>query len=134
MLEQESAAEQAKKEGKEPPKFPPLMTNANAAAAMGLIPSEEEKTMTPLQKEIHRGLHGVTGPARKQYVDRIEKMATPEERELELRLIESELATIRAKSQQVEGFYKEEQEARHLREAAGKQTVGDQIKKWWGWT
>jgi len=77
-------------------------------------------------------LEGVAGPTRKEYEKRLENLS-PIERAVEERAIEGELAATRAYSKQIEAEFIKERIHRLQRKEEGRETIGDTIKRWWGW-
>jgi len=52
---------------------------------------------------------------------------------VEERAIEGELAATRAYSKQIEAAFIKERIHRLQRKEEGRETIGDTIKRWWGW-
>ncbi|KAF2140953.1 uncharacterized protein K452DRAFT_229545 [Aplosporella prunicola CBS 121167] len=143
MLAQERAVAEAKEKGETPPVFGSILSKANVAAAMrGDVPDaapvrpDVEAKLRAFEQGEHVAslddLKGLAPKARQEFEDRLKKMST-EERELELRAIVGEWASAQALTKQVEGFYEEERKRRLVRQGEGKETVGDTLKRWWGW-
>lgn len=135
LLEQEKLIEQAKKEGKSIPKFESVLSKQNIARALAdkatgtvsstpgqVISEDEEKQMWKRIKP----------ESRKLYEQKISELPE-EERELERKALLGELKAQTLLTKNVEQTFIEERIQRLKRREAGQATVGDMIKRWWGW-
>ncbi|KAK0660154.1 hypothetical protein DIS24_g3305 [Lasiodiplodia hormozganensis] len=157
MLEQERLVAEAKEKGEEPPKFGSILSRENVAAAMrgDVAPltvekaaaaesakaasektkADEAKAKEAEERELARSLDEMPALApkmRKEFEDRLRELHG-EERDIELRAIQGEFAESRVIAKQVEAVFEEEKVKRLERQARGKETMGDTIKRWWGW-
>ncbi|KAH7059049.1 hypothetical protein B0J12DRAFT_594925 [Macrophomina phaseolina] len=134
MLEQERLVEEAKARGEEPPRFGSILSKENVEAAMkGNVAPLRAKEME--EKELARNLdemRGLSPKMRKEFEDRLKELHGVE-REIELRAIQGEFAESKLIAKQVEALFEEEKVKRLERQSQGKETIGDTIKRWWGW-
>lgn len=150
MKEQEALIEKAREEGTEIPKFESVLSKRNVVRAV------EGKSLSsrPLT-EATTGATGATGvfavpmdtteqeddadvwshikpTARQQYEKNLAKLP-PEEQEIERRALMGELRANTGMAKQLEGTFIEERINRMKRREKGQATIGDTIKRLWGW-
>ncbi|KAF2834311.1 hypothetical protein M501DRAFT_1020896 [Patellaria atrata CBS 101060] len=146
MLEQERIVREAEEKGLPSPEFKPVMSKENIAVVMGLRKTEDATIAAgPARSKLNIPdsavaemdvgsplLPGIAPERRREFFKSLEGKSV-EERELEIRAMEQEVATVNVLSKGVSDILSEEKKAREERIAAGKAGVGDYIKKWWGW-
>ena len=71
-----------------------------------------------LQRELRERLNGLSA----------------EERALEIRLFEEEVHSKQNMGYEVANIYEDERIERKARRESGRETVGDRMKRWWGWS
>jgi len=134
MLDREQAAEEAKMRGDEVPKQPPLISPERTAAALG----KDSAWAKARQRALELGEGAGTklsdfNPEKQEAIKkRIEGMSELE-RDLELQLIAAETRATREYAEKVHETFEEERQHRLDRRARGKETVGDTMKRLWGW-
>lgn len=133
MLDQEAQIEQAKAEGREPPKWESVLSKQNVSRAMAgkslsatpaaeKSPVEDGDTLWKL----------ITPESRARY----EKMLAdlpPAEQDIERRALLGEMQANIGQARQVQDAFVEERISRMKRREAGQSTIGDTIKRLWGW-
>lgn len=132
MLEREKVVEEARKEGQQAPAFPPLIQHESAMKALGEdsawararqqaradgLPTNFSSYSPEKQKEISERIQGLTGV----------------ERELELQLFVAEERAQSEYMHRIEQLSEDEKRHRAERRERGRETVGDSIKRMWGW-
>lgn len=145
MLEQERAVEEAKARGEEPPVFESIMSKENVAAAMKgevapVVVVKQEKMDAEKAREVEERklaesldeMRGLSPKMRKEFEERVRKLSGVE-RELEIRAIQGEFAESKSIAKQVEALFEEEKVKRLGRQSEGHETIGDRIKRMWGW-
>ncbi|GME41508.1 hypothetical protein GTA08_BOTSDO12819 [Neofusicoccum parvum] len=147
MLEQERAVEEAKARGEEPPVvLGSVLSGESVGAALrgNLAPAaaqveggkvDEAKVKEFEEKELARKLDemkGLSPKMRKEFEDRLKDLHGVE-RELELGAMKGEFAESKLIAKQVEQLFEEEKVKRLERQSEGRETIGDTIKRWWGW-
>lgn len=135
MLQQEAEIEKAEKEGREPPKFESVLSQANVARARA--GKQTSTTALPAQGsaqvETEEDIWSSIKPeARKKYEEAIAKLP-PRDQDIERMAILGELKAQSGMSKQVEETLVEERINRMKRKESGQATIGDTIKSWWGW-
>lgn len=144
MLAQEKEIEKAKKEGRPIPEFKPVMSKENIAAVLNANPPQ---TTTPTSSIALRDnlptpptpgrgealdFEGLPERVRKVFEKRLRDVKSPEERALEERAIEAELAVTAKMGKEAEVVWAEERRKRQERQEQGRQTLGDRVKTFWG--
>ncbi|QDS69088.1 hypothetical protein FKW77_010107 [Venturia effusa] len=109
IVEQEKAIDEAKKNGQPIPQFQPVMPRKN------IIPVDESS------KELRKAL-----------AKRVKGM-DPQERAIEEAAFAAEIENQKVVGQQGVQFLEREQQARAERFKDGTATLGDRMKRWWGW-
>ncbi|KAF1951738.1 hypothetical protein CC80DRAFT_192912 [Byssothecium circinans] len=134
MLEQEKLIEKAKEEGKPIPKFESVLSKQNVVAAVSgkspttpsalgqIIPDEEEEQVWKKIKP----------ESRKSYEQKLAELP-PEDQEFERKALLGELRAQSGMAKAVEQTFIEERINRMKRREAGQATIGDTIKRLWGW-
>lgn len=123
MIEQERRRKEAEEQGLPVPEYKPVMSKENISRAMGIgaASQREQDVWSKIKPE-----------KRKEFEERL-KGKSREDRELEMRLLESEVQMEVDSLQRLGDILKDEQEARAERKRQGKSTIGDRAKSWWGW-
>ncbi|KAF2643213.1 hypothetical protein P280DRAFT_467279 [Massarina eburnea CBS 473.64] len=134
MLEQEKLIDKAKEEGKPIPKFESVLSKQNvvravsgkapaAPSALGQIirDDEEEQVWKNIKPE-----------SRKSYEQKLAGLR-PEDREFERKALLGELKAQTGMVKAVEEAFIEERINRMKRRETGQSTIGDTIKRLWGW-
>ncbi|OMP81661.1 hypothetical protein BK809_0002654 [Diplodia seriata] len=151
MLAQERLVKEARERGEEPPAFGSILSRENVAAAMkgevaplkvqrvaeegAKAKVDEAKARELEERDLARDLdemRGLSPKMRMEFEERLKELHG-EERDVELRVIQGEYAESRLIAKQVEALFEEEKVKRLERQEHGKATIGDTIKKWWGW-
>ena len=135
MLQQETEMEKAKEEGRPMPKFESVLSNRNVAKAMGAT-SQPATTSIEISKpgvDYETDIWSQIKPAsREEYEKKLAKLP-PEEQEIERMAVLGELKAQTGVAKQVEETFVAERINRMKRREAGQATLGDTIKRWWGW-
>lgn len=144
MLAQEKEIEEAKKEGRLIPEFKPVMSKESIAAVLN---ADAPQTTTPTSSIALKdnlptpptpgrgeslNLEGLPERVRKVFEKRLQDAKSPEERALEERAIEAELAVTAKMGKEAEVVWAEERRKRQERQEQGRQTLGDRVKTFWG--
>lgn len=131
---QEAAVEKAQAEGLPLPTFENVLSKQNvvlAAAGKPLTQSPPAGISAEQQANDEVWAH-LKPDARAEYEKQLAKLP-PEEREIERQSILGELRASTGMFQQVGAAYEEERIQRLKRKDAGQSTLGDAVKRWWGW-
>jgi hypothetical protein len=135
LVEQEALIEKAKEEGKPLPKFDSVLSKQNLARALAdRQPNKGQPAGAAkpvVEDEDHVWSH-IRAESRKEYE---KKLATlpPEEQEIERQALLGELRAQTGMAKKVEVTFVEERINRMKRREAGQATIGDTIKRLWGW-
>lgn len=133
MLAREAAAEEAKKEGVEIGPLPPLISTESTTKALG----EDSAWARARQKALEMKGEGVNlndyTPDRQKQIKKQLEGLSEQEKELELQLIAAERRAQIEYAEQINERWAEERRSRADRRDRGKETVGDTIKRLWGW-
>ena len=133
MLEQEALMEKAREEGRPIPKFNSVLSKQNVARAFAgkpLPPSLASEDSAPVQEE---DVWSQIKPAsRVEYEKKLAELPE-EEREIERQALLGELRAQTGMASKVEATFVEERINRMKRREAGQATIGDTIKRLWGW-
>lgn len=133
MMEQEAAIEKAKEEGREPPKYQSVLSKQNIARAMSGQPSSAAPAIGTSQAEDTQDLWELVKPeSRARYETLLAKM-TPAEQDIEKAALVGEMQANIGRAKQVQDTFIEERINRMKRREAGQSTIGDTIKRLWGW-
>ena len=117
MLEQEAAIEAAREEGREIPKFGPLVTEPKAKGETG---AEDDFDVSRLSPE-----------AQKKWKEQLEKVPE-EERRAEERAMKGEMRAKAELASRIQGLWKEQEQERQSRKAEGKDTIIDKVSGLFG--
>lgn len=135
LLEQEALIAKAQEEGKPIPKFESILSRQNvarAAAGTSLASQPVTKTQRPDQEDESDVWSRIKPTSRQQYEKQLAGMP-PEEQDIERRALVAELRAQTGMAKKVEETFVEERINRMKRREAGQATMGDTIKRWWGW-
>ena len=132
MLQREKAAEQAKKAGEEAPAFQPLIQHETTAKALGEDSAWSRARQRAQAENLPTSLSQYPRERQEEIRERIKGMSE-QEKELELQLIAAEGRAQLEYADQIQQRMDEERQHRHDRRDRGKETVGDSIKRMWGW-
>ncbi|KAF2440671.1 hypothetical protein P171DRAFT_368346 [Karstenula rhodostoma CBS 690.94] len=134
MMEQEAAIDKAKEEGREPPKYESVLSKQNIARAMSGAPvSAAPVAGKPQPDDGTQDLWKLIKPdSRARYEALLAKM-TPAEQDIEKAALVGEIQADIGQAKQVQDTYIEERINRMKRREAGQSTIGDTIKRLWGW-
>ncbi|KAI7594635.1 hypothetical protein D0869_07112 [Hortaea werneckii] len=142
MLDREAAAEKAREEGVEAPVEVPLIEERSTTQALGEDSAWAKARQRALQMSGKSGaadaqagefdLSMYSLERQKQIREQIKDL-NPRERELELQLIAAETRSQIEYAQQIKAALDAERAGRLDRRERGKETVGDTIKRLWGW-
>ncbi|KAF1913766.1 hypothetical protein BDU57DRAFT_321485 [Ampelomyces quisqualis] len=130
MLQQEAAIEQAEKEGRERPKFESVLSRQNLARTMAATASQPNPYPSP--QDENDVWSKIKPESRKAYEEKLAELPV-EQQEVERMAVLGELKAQTGITKKVEEAFVEERLQRMRRREAGRATIGDQIKYWWGW-
>ncbi|KAI5217961.1 hypothetical protein E4T41_08620 [Aureobasidium subglaciale] len=125
MLDREEATKAAEAQKLPTPEFKPLITSKSTTEALGERPAPETQPA-------REGLDMYTGEKRKALEQSLENK-TPAEREIEIQLIAAEARANAEYAAVVHEHFEAEKHIREGRRERGRETVGDTIKRAWGW-
>jgi hypothetical protein len=126
MLDREKAMKEAEEKKLPAPEFKPLITSTSSKEVLG---SQQEDAQSQPTKE---GLDMYTGEKRKAIEQSLaDKKGS--ERELEIQLMAAEARANAEYAAVVHEHYEAEKKIRESRRERGRETVGDTIKRAWGW-
>ncbi|WPG97277.1 Hypothetical protein R9X50_00005100 [Acrodontium crateriforme] len=132
MLDREREAEEAKKEGKEAPSLTPLITAESTEKALG----SDSAFSTARARARELGMTNTLSqyaPEKQEQIKESLKGMNERERELELQLIAAETRAELEYADKIKAELAVERQARAERRDRGKETIGDTIKRLWGW-
>lgn len=132
MLERERIQEEARQEGREPPVLPPLIQAERTTEALGQDSAWARARQRALERGASPNLSAFPPERQDQIRKRIQGMSK-EEQELELQLIAAESRAQMEYADKVSASYEDERRLRADRRERGKETIGDSIKRLWGW-
>ena len=132
MLEREAKMKEAKKAGRETPKLDPLLQPDVLTKTLGEKSAYARARERARAAGLPTNLSAYTPEKQEEIKERVKGMSE-QERELELQLIAAETRAQLEYSDQVKERMEEERIHRAQRRERGKETVGDTIKRWWGW-
>ena len=110
----------------------PLISPESTTAALG----ENSAWARARQKALAAGTEGVLAqfsPERQEQIRQQMEGMSPREKELELQLVLAEQGAQREYAEQIRERMEEERVGRMERRGRGRETVGDSIKRLWGW-
>lgn len=130
MMDRERITEEAKKEGREAPVFAPLIRSRDAAPA-----TSGESAWAKVRAQAQAQPAEPFQLSEEQQKSLQERMAgkSQQEKELELELFKMEQKSKTEYAMQIQGVLEEEKQHRAERRERGRETVGDSIKRLWGW-
>ncbi|KAK4985748.1 hypothetical protein LTR50_005770 [Elasticomyces elasticus] len=131
MMERERLSEEAKKAGLPEPTFEPLLNPQSASEAASAF-SGTEAVPTATQATQARGLD-IFGPEKRKEIEARLAGKSVQERELEVQLIVAESRASVEYGEKIREHFDAEKKQRGERMERGKGTVGDTIKRIWGW-
>ncbi|KAF2654332.1 hypothetical protein K491DRAFT_679800 [Lophiostoma macrostomum CBS 122681] len=138
LKEQEALIEKAKEEGQPLPKFESVLSRQNVARAVAGGPPPTTSVpvvgdLDPVDRLAETDVWANVKPeARQQYEKKLAELP-PERREIERQALLGELRANNGIAKQVEVAFIEERINRMKRREAGQATIGDTIKRLWGW-
>jgi hypothetical protein len=138
LKEQEGQIEKAKEEGRPLPKFESVLSRQNVARAVAGGPNPATRVpaagdLELVDREAENDLWSNIKPeVRERYEQKLTELP-PETREIERQAMLGELRANTGMAKKVEVAYIEERINRMKRREAGQATIGDTIKRWWGW-
>ena len=125
MLEQEKAIEEAKAAGTPIPNFPPIIPSQESppTAEASSTSDHPAKTLTP---------DDFSPKVQEVFKDRLKNLS-PEERAVEEKAIEMEIAAGQTLGRQLDQLYEERGQNKKIRKEKGQETFSDRISSWFGW-
>ncbi|OQN96125.1 hypothetical protein B0A48_18040 [Cryoendolithus antarcticus] len=132
MLEREEMAETARKEGRETPVLPPLISGEATVKALGEESAFAKGRREAQEKSVPTTLSSFS-PEKQAVIKRRLEGLSDMEKEVELQLVAAESRTQKEYAQEIRVAMEDESKARKLRREQGKETVGDRVKRMWGW-
>lgn len=132
MLAREQRADEAKTRGEEAEVLPPLIEPKGTVAALGEKSAWARHRRRAAELGQDTRLSHLSADKRQKVVERIKDMSEME-KEVELQLVVAETRAEVEYAEKIRDVMKDEQEHRRDRRERGKETVGDSIKRLWGW-
>jgi hypothetical protein len=131
MLDREKAMKEAEENQLPKPEFKPLITSTSTTEALGTQQpaAAAQAASTQTQRE---GLDMYAGEKRKALEQSLADK-TPAEREIEIQLMAGEARANAEYAAVVHDHFEAEKKTREGRKERGRETVGDAIKRAWGW-
>lgn len=132
MLERERSAKEAKEQGLEEVQLPPLIQPESTTQALG----EDSAWARARKKAAESGMsYNLSSfpPAKQEEIKKRIEGLPKHERELELQLMAAESRAQMEYAQQIGDRLEEEKIHRAERRERGKETLGDTLKRLWGW-
>lgn len=134
MMDQEALIEQAKAEGREPPIFESVLSKSNVARAMAGQPlSAAPVAGKPTADDADHDLWTLIKPESRAKYEKLLANLPPAEQDIEKRALLGEMQANIGQARQVQDTFVEERINRMKRREAGQSTIGDNIKRLWGW-
>lgn len=134
MLEQEAEIEKAREEGRPPPKFESVLSKKNVARAMSGKPLTAGATgRSQEEEEEEQELWKLIKPESRAKYEKLLAEMPPAEQDIEKRALVGEIQANIGQARQVQDTFIEERINRMKRREAGQSTIGDTIKRLWGW-
>jgi hypothetical protein len=133
-LEQQRLADEAKEAGLPEPQFENVLSKQNVARALAgktLTPTLREATSLPDEDEADVWRH-IKPESRAKYEKKLAELPK-EDQEFERKALLGELRAQAGMAKEVEQTFIEERINRMKRREAGQATIGDTIKRLWGW-
>ncbi|KAF2279360.1 uncharacterized protein EI97DRAFT_173704 [Westerdykella ornata] len=135
LMEQEALIAKAKEEGQPIPQFESVLSKRNIAQAMGGKPlgsPQQGLTNSQDMDEDNEVWSQIKPERRAEYEQKLAELPE-EDREFERKALLAELRAQTGMAKKVEAAFVEERINRLKRREAGQSTVGDVIKRLWGW-
>jgi hypothetical protein len=132
MLDRERTVKEAKEKGTEAPVLPPLIQPESVTQALGPDSSWTKLREKAAQSGQTLSLSMFPLSKQEEIKERI-KGKTKDEQDLELQLAAAEARAVGEYADRINENMDEERIHRADRRARGKETMGDTIKRWWGW-
>ncbi|KAF2729524.1 hypothetical protein EJ04DRAFT_580595 [Polyplosphaeria fusca] len=138
MMEQQRLVAQAKEEGTPIPKFESVLSQQNIARAISNAPvknrlADEVRAEQDAEQAHENDIWSLIKPeSRAEYEKKIGELPV-EDQEFERKAFLGELRSKQGLTKKVEEAFVEERLNRMRRRDAGQATLGDTIKRWWGW-
>lgn len=133
MLERERISKEAKEQGLEAPELPPLIQTETTTKALG----EDSAWARARNRAIENGMPNNNlssySPEKQEEIKQRIKGLSKDQKALELQLIAAEERAKLEYADQIRDRMEEEKAHREDRRARGKETMGDTIKRMWGW-
>jgi hypothetical protein len=134
LKEQEALIEKAKQDGQPIPKFESVLSRQNVARAvagkeLSSHPTAQPSTDRDDEEDIWSQ---IKQSSRDEYEKKLAELPQ-EDRDIERKALLGELRAQARISRKVEGTFVEERINRMKRREAGQETIGDTIKRLWGW-
>lgn len=127
MIAQEKARDEARKEGLEPPSFEPILSPASVHAAM------EPRKQAPADASIDPFDPSDIPPKYHPAFYEETKNKSPEEAQIWKESLKQEIKHRTEYAIKYKEAMELEQEQRQRRFDRGRPTIGDRMKRWWGW-
>jgi hypothetical protein len=128
MIEQEKLTEEAKANDQPIPHFEPILSAKNVGAALAVSPRPSQEPSTGEVVQFSR----IPEPMRKKFAKEVQGKS-PQEIAIEEAAYIAELENQRRLAAKGSEYLQEEKEKRQKRFEQGSATVGDRMKRWWGW-
>lgn len=132
MLDRERRAKEAKEQGLEEVELPPLIQPETTTKALGEDSAWARARRKAAESGINYNLSSFPPEQQEEIKKRIEGLPK-HERELELQLMAAESRAQMDYAQQINDRLEEEKKHRAERRERGKETIGDNLKRLWGW-
>ena len=133
MMDQEALIEKAKAEGKEPPKFESVLSKQNVARAMAGKPLAATPVTGKSPVDDGDDLWKLIKPESRAKYEKLLNDLPPADQDIEKRALLGEMQANIGQARQVQDAFIEERINRMKRREAGQATIGDNIKRLWGW-
>lgn len=136
MLEREARIAEAKKEGVEAPVFTPLIQGETTTQALGkesAFAKARERAAQTQAKGAQANMLSAFTPERQAEIREKVKDMSELEKEVELQLIAAESRAQMEYADRIKERLEEEKVHRAERRERGKESIGDTIKRMWGW-
>jgi hypothetical protein len=133
MLAREKAIEEAKKAGGEAPVFAPLMQQDQVVEALGDNSAYARARRRAKDEMLPTNLSAYSPEKQDEIRERL-KGLSQQQREVELQLIAAESRAQLEYADMVRDTLEVERQNRADRRERGRESVGDTIKRWWGWS
>lgn len=132
MLAREKAMEEADKEGQPAPTFEPLLQQDKIVQALGPSSAYARARQKAQNESLSTNLSAYT-PEKQDEIQQRLKGLNELQKQIELQLIAAESRSQLEFAERVGQHLEEERQHRAERRERGHETVGDTIKRWWGW-